>query len=395
MFLLRFFRYLRGYVCFTVQGEFIERFLNLVARDHISTWDGRKRGDTYTGYVSASAYKKMRAHAKKTGVRLRVTHKVGAPFRRQQYRKRSGLLVGLGVFSAFLLAMSGFIWRIEVNGNQAVTEDSIIGVLEELGIKPGTLRHRIDVRDTERRAMLELQDLSWLALNIDGSVIRVEVSESIKPPEMVDPNLPCNIVADKAGQIIRLQVYDGQPLVQKGEAVLPGDIIVSGVMEDRRGQNRLKHALADIQARVQDTLVVDVPLDQVEYQETGEILTRNYLTLLNYELPVFWPRSIPRPYRVNRADVQFTLFRMELPIGRLREQYVLMKEIPITLTEEQAKQMALVELEAMQAVEFQKGTILERNLRGWVDNNIFHLSADYVVEMPIGIPKEIGKEGTK
>ena len=161
MFLIRLVRFLRGYVRFEAQGVFIERFLNLLARDRISVWDGRKRGDTYTGCTRAGAYGKMRRHAKKAGVRLHVLDKEGMPFHRRRYRGRVGLLIGAGIFVAFLAVMSGFIWRMEVSGNEKLEDSEIIAVLERLGVSPGTWRSTIDVRECERLAMLELHEISW------------------------------------------------------------------------------------------------------------------------------------------------------------------------------------------------------------------------------------------
>lgn len=274
MFILNFIRYLRGYVWFEVQGAFVERFLNLTARSHIAVWQGRKRGDTYTGCVAARDYHRLRTHAKKTGVRMRIVQKRGAPFQRRRYRKRTGLLVGLLLFFGFVFGMSQFIWRIEVQGNTRVDEVAILQALESLGITSGTARRRIDVREAERRMLLLVPDLSWVALNIDGSAIDVKVSESILPPPMIDPQLPCNVVAKEAGQILSMNVYDGQALVAIGDTVLPGDIIVSGITQDERHQSLFRHARADVVAQTVQTLEVSVPLAQTRYEAAGKVIDR-------------------------------------------------------------------------------------------------------------------------
>lgn len=391
MFLLKFIRYLRGYVKFRVQGTFIERFLNLAARDRIPIWDGVKRGDIYTGKTIAGAYRKLRRHAKKTSVRMRVVEKHGAPFTRRKYRKRTGLLVGFGIFLGFIFLMSRFIWRVEVSGNERVSESTIIAALENIGVTPGRLRSSIDVRGAERRALLALDDLSWIALNIRGSAVHVAVRESEPPPMMIDPKTPCNVVAARSGQIVSMIVYDGQRVKTLGDSVLEGDIIVSGITQDRLGQNLFKHARAKIVARVQHRITVETPLVQNEFVETGEIRSRRFLHVFNWDLPLFWPRKIPQPYHVERDTRMLTVSGTELPLGILSEKYFLMREDAVTHTEAEAKLLALKELSLRQKVELEKAEILDKTANGSLKDGVFTITADYVCIMDIANEKQILK----
>lgn len=68
MFIVRFLRFVCGYVRFQVTGVFIERFLNLASRNGINLWDGTKTETQYTGHTLMKHYKKLRPFAKKTGV---------------------------------------------------------------------------------------------------------------------------------------------------------------------------------------------------------------------------------------------------------------------------------------------------------------------------------------
>ncbi len=241
MFVLALIRYLRGYVCFMARGSYLPRFMNLLASERIAVWGVRRRDDTLHACVSAAAYAAMRPLARRAGVRLRLTGKRGLPFKRKRLRRRRGLAVGFAVFALFLLGMTRFVWSIQIGeGNKTVPEETILTVLEELGVRPGVLRSSIDVRDCERRALLALHQFSWIALNIDGSTVHVEVRETMQVPEMIDPGTPCNVVASHDGQLLEMRVYDGQPYKQKGDAVLAGQLIVGGVVQDRLGRNQFK-----------------------------------------------------------------------------------------------------------------------------------------------------------
>ena len=87
MFIVRFLRFVCGYVRFQVTGVFIERFLNLASRNGINLWNGTKTETQYTGYTLMKHYKKLRPFAKKTGVHMQIEERFGW---RMWRRKRFG-----------------------------------------------------------------------------------------------------------------------------------------------------------------------------------------------------------------------------------------------------------------------------------------------------------------
>ena len=389
MILIRIFRRLRGTVRFEVTGTLLERFLSLLAWEGIPVWEITRHEQTLTGCVSASDYPLLRPLAKKAGVRLHLQKKAGLPFKKRRLKKRHGLLVGLFLFALFLFGMTRFIWTIEVVGNDTIPDSVVLRQLEEAGVRPGVLRRSINVRDVERQTMYGIREIGWIALNIDGSSISVVVNEAIAQPPDIDPRSPSNIVAAHPGQLIELRVYHGQPLLTKGDAVYQGQVIVSGITQDSFGQNVLRHARADIIAEVSRELEIRVPLDQTTYQETGGSARRNFLRVFGFEAPLFFPRGIPQPYVIDRTEAPLMLLGVQLPITHRRESFTLMQEVPVRLTEEQALERALLELEVAVTAEFAEATIKELYRYGSLVDNEFVLRASLVVHMNIAKPQEI------
>lgn len=389
MFFLRFIRYLQGYVWFEANGAHVERFLNHVARAQIPIWGGGMRSGTFTGCVTARDYRKLRSHARKAGVHMRISGKKGVPFAKRRFDSRRGLLVGFVVFVLFVYGMSRFVWRIEVAGNETVTEFAVLQTLEELGIRPGTWSSSIDIRNCERRILLMIPNLSWAAINLQGSSLRVELSERVPPPVTMAPDAPCNIVASEAGQITALNVYEGQALVAIGDTVLPGDIVVSGIMEDSHGQNLIRHARADVIAETAQELEVAVPLAQIHYTETGKTTRRRYLELLGLDIPLFLPRKLEFPYHVERETQPLSILSFELPVQLLREEYSLMEEETVTLTEAQALDLALQELANLEKVRLDGAEVLDRGMSGALAGDAFVLRARITCRMDIGAEQEI------
>lgn len=149
-------------------------------------------------------------------------------------------------------------------------------------------------RKLERKTLLELKELSWIAVNITGSTVTVEVNERILPPDMyLDNDKACNIVARYTGQIHSMDIYDGQSDLQVGDTVLEGDLIVSGHRGGRKRATRFVHARADIKAYTDYEIKIEVPLQQVKRIPTGETSTKKYLKILTWKIPFFW-ESDPR-----------------------------------------------------------------------------------------------------
>ena len=118
MFIIRFLRWLLGWVEFEAEGGFPERLLNLAARCGIPLWDTGRRGVVLTARCFARKYKKLRPIARKAGVRLHVVRRHGVPFFLHRYRARAGLVAGLATYVVLLQILSQQIWVMQVSGNR-------------------------------------------------------------------------------------------------------------------------------------------------------------------------------------------------------------------------------------------------------------------------------------
>ena len=139
-------RFARGTVTFTVKGAFAERFLNLLSRNEIPVFHTRCTPEGYTAQTTVKHYRRIRPFVRKTHVRVRVVQRNGLPFWVQRYRRRVGLLVGIGLFCLCVGLSGQFVWSIELNGNQTVSDDAILQSLEEMGLHRGSWKKSLDVQ---------------------------------------------------------------------------------------------------------------------------------------------------------------------------------------------------------------------------------------------------------
>ena len=121
-------------------------------------------------------------------------------------------------------------------GNEAVSSEQIVQAVAESGIKRGANIKKIDLKSAEERTMVLLPGLSSISISNMGTTVVVEVKEVREKLPVVDPSQPCNLVAAKKGRITRVLALEGNAAVKVGEYVTEGQLLVTGVYEDRWGK---------------------------------------------------------------------------------------------------------------------------------------------------------------
>jgi similar to stage IV sporulation protein len=248
MLIIQLLRFLRGYLCFQASEGFPERFLNLCNQAGVAVWDIAWQGGVMSGKTDRRGFARMQTCAPPAGIVLQTQRKVGLPFFLMEYRRRVGLLLGLGICVACLAALSGRVWTIQVQGNAKVETAQILQEMETLGVRQGARRRRLMAKDISAAALRKLPGLSWISLNLRGSSAVIEVREEL-PQAPAKPSAPQSIVARKTGQLRVFEVYGGKPHVSLGDAVLEGGVLVSGAMENADASMRYVRAAAYAVAR--------------------------------------------------------------------------------------------------------------------------------------------------
>ena len=389
MFILRLLRFLAGSVEFSAFGGFPERFLNLCTQNRIPLWSVRCEQNCVTACTLARRYKKMRAFAKKSGVKLKSGRRHGLPFILHRYRRRVGLLTGAVLFVGILYTLSLFVWTVEITGNTSTDEQSIRDTLSTLGLRPGVLTNSIDPEELARKAMLKMPELSWLTVNLKGSNAIVEVRERVIPPIVVPEDQPCNIVADVPGQIVTLEVYAGKAEVQKGDAVVEGQLLVSGTVEDSNGKTLLKHAQANIVAITSRTIEVEVPLEEEVATPSGDSIDKRSIGFFGLDIPLYWGLPEGDGYQVSSVEKPLSIGSIDLPISVKIRRYTPVVKEKITRTEEEALQKAEQMIAEKEAVEFSNIEIINKNKVEKFTNGVYHVTMEYQCKENIGIQEEI------
>ncbi len=334
MLVLNLIRFITGYVCFAARGGFPERFLNLCRMRGIVLWDLRSIDGIIHAKTDRSGYRKIRPIARKSGMKVRIKKKCGLPFFLNRHSRRAGLPVGACFFIAMLCILSTRIWSVDVIGNNRVTSEEIIGVFEELGIKKGTAGGKVDINSVEIAALQKLPELTWINMNINGSAALIEVRERVASPETDGDTEPSDIVASRDGQIVILRPFNGTQEQKIGNPVLKGDLLISGIEENRDLTVSFCRAKGYVVARTNHS---------VGYTQNSEIKVKTAVEQKKSYVLDFLFFSIPFgkvPDNSYREKTELRINGVTLPVALTECTRTVCKDSILTLSKEKTKLLA-------------------------------------------------------
>lgn len=212
--------YLLGYATISVEGYFIERFINICISKNILLWNmKRKKSSFLFTNIAIKDFKKIRQIAKTTKCHVKIEKKKGLPFLLHKYKKRKifiGLLIAV---TLIIFGLSNFVWNIEITGENNINKEELLNELNEYGLKTGILKTKVNTKDIINNIRLNRDDIAWIGIKLEGTNVIVEVVEADKKPEIIDENEYCSIVSDKEGIITKINVQNGTALVKVGDIV--------------------------------------------------------------------------------------------------------------------------------------------------------------------------------
>lgn len=242
--LSRLWSFLNGYVTLAVKGKNLEKLINMAVSRGLYLWDVKwVDPDTARVKLRLNGIKALRHIARVTRCRFRIVGKKGLPFKVARLKKSKTLLAGAVISALLVYIMSSFIWFVEVRGNKSIPAELVVKTAEDAGLAMGTLKAGLNKDDIEKYIRNEIPGISWVGIKITGTKAVIEIAEKIIVPP-VDTS-PADVVAEKAGLIQDLLVLSGKPVVNEGQMVRKGDILITGLItpepkpeEKLGGENR-------------------------------------------------------------------------------------------------------------------------------------------------------------
>ena len=359
----KFSRFIFGAYTLAVPSEQAPRAMNVLITNNIPFGKSREEGG---GVLILLSRRGLRRYLDVTGGFIfgerAFCHGLPELFRR--YRLRAGVFAGLLIFIASVTLSSFFIWDVNVTGNVSITAEEMQERLAAYGVREGAFIPALDMNDIASRILLEAGNISFLKINVHGTVARVELRERRESEKESELSSPSNLVARYSGQIERLEVMGGSCKVQYLTPVKKGELLVSGIIDSAALGYRLVRSRGKVFARVTLSYESEIPLEITEKAYTGAEKSKKSIIFFAKSLNISKKTSVPyEKYDTIINKEKIYLFgKIELPIFAVTETYREYREVPRTLSESEARTRALAEIDEKSRAELAGAEILSRTV---------------------------------
>lgn len=375
-------RYLRGYCRIRICGAEPLRTVNLFVRRRIGFWK-LDRPDELT--VECFIYKidlpVATQYATQTMSTVHLLSEQSASKTFGGLQKRPVLLVG--VLLAVLLAavLQHFVWTVQIEGNEAIPTEQLRQQLEEVGVRFGAWGPSLKQQRLKFLMVNRVGKLAWIGINRNGCKVTVSVTEREEDATDLDRRVFTNLVAVRPGIITCTDIYNGFAAVQTGDAVVTGQLLVSG-MADWPTHTQITCAMGEIFAMTLHQKDFGIPETTAkkcytgrEYRQVSVVLGRKRIKLSGSS-GIFYPscdKMIIRKICTLPGGYTFPLIL----------ETVVYKEYTLTaepLAEQTARQTLTAYSETYLCGETVAGTILSRADSFTRENGVYRLNASVIME---------------
>jgi len=264
-------KYLIGYVRITVEGYYIERFINMCTTSKILIWNlKREKGVKLYLNIGIQDYYRAVKVAKKLKCKTKIEKKRGIPFIINKYKKRKAFIISLLVLLIGIYISSNYVWNIEIQIEDNMQIENILEDVREAGLETGMRKSKVKVQEITNKIRLNRKDISWIGIDLKGTNAIVKVVKAKEAPELIDEKEYCHIVAQKGGTITKIIAQNGTAVVKPGDKVEQGQILIQGTMEGKYTGARYVHSLGEVEAIVEYNKKEKIYYKKEENVRTGK-----------------------------------------------------------------------------------------------------------------------------
>lgn len=392
MFLKILINYILGYVDIKVEGYYIERFINICNNKKIFLWNVKRDKSTIMyARIGINEFKRLKKIAKTTKCKIEIKNKKGLPFFLNKYRKRKIFALCLISIILILVITSNYVWNIEVVSDGNIDECEIISMLEQEGLKIGTLKGKIDVKKVINNIRLNRNDIAWMGIKIDGTNAKVEIVKSKEKPQIIAEDEYCNIVSNKEGIITKINAQNGTLAANVGDLVKVGTPLVNGWLEGKFTGIRYVHARADIEAKVWYTKKTKAYYNQLISVPTGKKENKYSININNFKINFYKSLSNFQNYDTINENKKVKLFsNFYLPIEWKKATNYEYEQKEVTYTEEELISMNVPKIEEeLQNEIADTSDIVNKQINTYKNEGFIEVEVIYEVIEKIGTEEKI------
>ena len=183
------------------------------------------------------------------------------------YENNKYVLLSLIISFMLLFLLCNTIFDIKINSDNKDIINIINNSLSDNGIDVYKRKVSFDKLNSIKNKILEdnKDTLEWIEIREKGCIYYIDVTPRVKSNNNVDNSLPSDIVAEKDGVIKHIVVHCGSKVIDNGDYVKKGDILISGNIIKNENVIDKVHSEGVIYAETWKTVNISIPFKRIDY----------------------------------------------------------------------------------------------------------------------------------
>ncbi len=245
----------------TITGVGFDSFINELMRENVNIISIKKPDNTTLKIKIRGKYERVTfAILKKRCYTYAISSSVGVG------RAQAGVLLGFVFLLIALAVLSQFCFGVKVNSDNGELVSRVNMILQENNLAPVRAFGALDFEKIEQVLRDEIDEIGLVSVSRRGAYLWINFSEITEPDDVEQENTT-GILATANGVVSRIFVHSGTALVQEGDTVSIGQMLIAPYYLDDEGNATATTADGDVYLSVWNSATV-------EFREVEQVMTR-------------------------------------------------------------------------------------------------------------------------
>lgn len=221
--------FIRGYYTVTVEGLDTESFLNYLIRNKIYVYNVNRMEKSKIQFnIDRNNYKKLKKIHRSNKFKIKVKKQTGIPFIAKRIYTYRGMVICAIISLIILMSTSQFVTDVYITAPEGIDKTALKKELYIQGVRPGVYKKSIDRKIVRENIMGKFKQIAYVSINVKGTNIFVNITKKDESQNSDENSNYCNIIAQKDGIIEKIVPRSGEAIVQEGDIVKKGDVLING-----------------------------------------------------------------------------------------------------------------------------------------------------------------------
>lgn len=287
-----------------------EEFINFISTEGFIIKDLKK--ETVVNYIfdiESNDYEAIKSIAKDKQVKIDLLNGTKEYRLQNKIRKRKAFIFGIFMFIGLIYYFSTHIWVINISTENYVSPYEIRTYLKKIGVKPGIKKNKLDVFKLESSIQEANKNVVWVRARIEGTKLDVNILERQNPPNIEEDKSPCDLVAKKDGEIQRVYTKAGTSIVEEGQVVKKGDVLVRGIQGKEDSTYEVR-AEGKVMAKTFYEDIKTIKIPKVNRVRTGNKVINRYVVVKDKK--IYFKKNLNKFDKYDRIEDNSSFIKKEI-----------------------------------------------------------------------------------